>query len=261
MSKQIINITDITEFMYCPRKVYLRLIKGIKYPPSQRMINGMLRHKVFDIFNKNESSLVSSITTKISSSEIKNLYNHLLQNIVKEVLIQNEILASKFRIIEPNFLKSVRETMNPEISLRAESITKVLEKGFLGKELWRNLSPKYLTEFKLESSELGLRGRADRVKFSEKITPYEIKTREKIFESDKIQLAGYALLLEKEFSKEVNSGIIEFLGQQQEVDLTPELKARVLEIAEKIRNLADETAEMPSNFQKCRECEFRENCL
>ena len=258
--KKIINITDITEYLYCPRKVYLKLIKGIKSPPTQRMINGMLRHNVFDLFSKNEKDLVEDINEKTEEKEIIEQYETLLEDIAKYVLAQNYSLVSKFNINEKEFIKSVKETMNPEISLRTKSVISVLEKGFFGKELWINLSPKYQTEFKLESEDLGLKGRADRVMFSDLITPYEIKTRDKIYDSDKIQLAGYALLLEKEFNKEVNLGIVEFLGQQQEIEITPELKNQVLEIAEKIRNLTEETASMPNNFQKCMNCELKENC-
>jgi len=107
---------------------------------------------------------------------------------------------------------------------------------------------------------LGLRGRIDRVKIDEGIFPYEIKTREKVYESDKIQLAGYALLLEQEFSRKVEKGIVEFLGKQEEVLLDETLKNKVLEIADKIRNLKEDTAFTSSNFSKCEKCEMRESC-
>lgn len=258
--KRIINITDITEYLYCPRKVYLKIVKGIKAPPNKKMILGMLRHKVFDVFNKNESSLVSGIKSKLQEKEIEKLYDDLLNEIIKETLILNKNLVNNFQINEKDFSHSVKETSNPEIKLRVDSVAKALSLGFFGKELWRNLKPKYLTEFKIESPELGLRGRVDRIKFSEEILPVERKTREKIFESDKIQLAGYALLLENEFGKPISQGIIEIMGKQETVLLDEELKNKVLDIAEKIRNLKDETAFTPSNFSKCENCEFRQDC-
>ncbi len=258
--KKIINITDITEFLYCPRKVYLRLVKGIRTPPNQRMINGMLRHKVFDLFNKNEKVLVESIKIKIPEKEIKKLYETLLINITKEVLMQNQNLAGSFGIDEKEFSNSISKTTNPEINLRVSAVSKTLEKGFLGKELWRNLKPKYLTEYRIESQELGLRGRIDRIMFSESPIPIEIKTREKIYDSDKIQLAGYALLLEKEFNKNIGKGAVEYLGKREDIELTEELKNQVLEIAEKIRNMTEENASFPSNFEKCKSCALKENC-
>ena len=257
---KLINITDITEYLYCPRKVFFRLVKGIKTPPNQRMINGMLRHKVFDLFNKNEASLVSSIKEKLEEKEIRKLYDNLLLGITEEIIYQNRNLMESFALSPVDFKKSVKETINPEINIRIPSIIETINRGFLGKELWRELKPKYLTEFKIVSEELGLQGRVDRIEFSENISPVEIKTREKVYDSDKIQLAGYALLLEKEFGKPVNFGIVEILGKKQQIELNEELKNKVLEIAEKLRNLTDEQAEFPSNFEKCRNCDFRENC-
>jgi CRISPR/Cas system-associated exonuclease Cas4 (RecB family) len=157
--KRIINITDITEYLYCPRKLYLKLVKGIKAPPTQRMILGMLRHNVFDIFNKNEKALVSSIKSKISSPEIQKLYENMLSGITNETIMLNQNLLKKFSIDNKEFSASVLKTAFPEISLRVPAITKTINSGFLGNDLWRNLKPKYLTEYKIESPELGLRGR------------------------------------------------------------------------------------------------------
>jgi len=257
---RIINITDITEYLYCPRKVYLKLVKGIRFPPTKKMILGMLRHKVFDIFNKNEQVLVSGIKTKTEEKEIKKLYENLINNITKETLLLNQNLASKFDINKEEFSSSVLKTSIPEINLRIPAIINTINSGFLGKELWRNLKPKYLTEFKIESFNLGLRGRIDRIKFEDFPVPIERKSREKIYESDKIQLAGYALLLQEEFGRKVDSGIIEIMGKEEQVILDENLKNQVLEIAEKIRNLQEDNAFTPSNFQKCENCEFRQDC-
>jgi len=258
--KKIINITDITEYLYCPRKVYLKLVKGIRFPPNEKMILGMMRHKVFDIFNKNESVLVSGIKAKLTEQEIKEMYSELLDDIIQETLMLYQSNVQRFRINSSDFHKSVVRTAEPEINLRVSSVFKTLSLGFFGKELWRNLNPKYLTEFRIESQNLGLRGRIDRIKFLEFPVPIERKTREKIYESDKIQLAGYALLLEEEFGRKIEKGIIEIMGNQEEVILDDNLKNKALETAEKIRNLMEENAFTPSNFAKCENCEFREEC-
>ncbi|MCX6748908.1 MAG: CRISPR-associated protein Cas4 [Candidatus Pacearchaeota archaeon] len=255
--KKLISITDITGYMYCPRKLWFKL-QGFKEPPTQKMISGFLKHKAFDIFNKNESIIVSSINQKIKQEEIKKLYQNNLLEIAKEVLVNYDNQAKSFGINEQDFLKQILKISEPEIKLRIESISQSLEQGFLGKELWRNLKPKYLSEFEIISSELGLKGRVDRVKLQDEIIPYELKTREEIYESDKIQLAAYALLLEQEFSKPVNLGIVETASQSQEVILDNNLKNKVLELAEKIRNLAEPS--LPSNFNKCQNCSFRKEC-
>jgi CRISPR-associated protein Cas4 len=259
--KQIINITDITEYLYCPRKLFLKLVKGIRASPTERMMNGMLRHKVFELFNNSEQELVESINEKITESRIKVLYHNLLSELINYTLSSNRNIVQNFKIDKNKFVVSVNDSIVPEINLRVSSISQAIQAGFLAGDLWKNLSPKYLSEHKIVSHDLGLQGRIDRVSVAQSIIPFEIKSRDRIFDSDKIQLAGYALLLEKEFSQPINFGIIETTGKQHRVDLTPELKSQVLDIAEKIRNLTEENANMPSNFAKCENCDFKENCL
>lgn len=256
--KQIINITDIVAYLFCPRKILLKK-QGIREPLTKAMLLGSLRHKVLDIFNKNESVIVSSIQKKPSKQEIKEYYEQTLQQIINEVFERNSRMVEAYKINKFDFYQNLLAYLEKELQLRIESILKTIEQGFLGKELWRNLKPKYLTEFKIESAELGLRGRIDRVKLEELILPYEIKSRKEIFDSDKIQLAGYALLLEQEFGKQINSGIIETSSSSQEIIITPEMKAQVLEIAEKVRTMI--SAPILSNFKKCNSCSLNQDCL
>lgn len=259
MSKEIINVTDITSYLFCQRKLFLKRVKKIKEPPTKPMINGMLKHKVFDIFNKNENILVSEIKQQINSEEIGQLYNNLITEITKDVFSNYYNMAKSFGIEYPEMLRAILKLMNNDIKVRAEAIELGLSQGFLGKDLWRNLTPKYRTELEIVSPELGLKGRIDRVKIGEEIIPFEIKTREEIYEADKIQLAAYSLLLEQEFNKPVTKGIVETASQQQEIKITEEMKNKVLEIAEKIRNM--QTAEFPNNFNKCENCRIKKECF
>ncbi|MFH1307929.1 MAG: CRISPR-associated protein Cas4 [archaeon] len=260
MAQEIINVTDITEYLFCPRKVYLRLVKKVRFPPNQAMIKGQLKHRVFDTFNKNEPVIVSSIESVLSEREIINLYKTELLKIIQEIQVVNSNQFLMFKIDKREFSDSINKLIGKEINLRAGSVLQTLKKGFLGKELWRNLAPKYLSEFKIISENIGLRGKIDRVKFESSITPYEIKTRAGIYDSDKIQLAAYALLLEEEFNKKIEKGFIEHLEGSEEILLTEELKNKVLEIADKIRKMKD-SPEMPSNFNKCNSCFFKNKCF
>ncbi|MEK6820397.1 MAG: CRISPR-associated protein Cas4 [Nanoarchaeota archaeon] len=257
--KTIINVTDIISYLYCPRKVYLKLVKGIKEPPTKQMISGFLKHKIFDIFNKNESIIVSSIKENLNEEEIQTLYKQQIVKITQEAVSIYSNMLKSFSISQQELLNSILEFMEKEINLRVSAIKSSLNLGFRGKELWRELKPKYLTEFSVISENLGLKGRIDRVRLEEEILPYEIKTRDEIYESDKIQLAAYSLLLQEEFGKKVDKGIVETKTKKQEVELTDEMKDRVLQIAEEIRNMKE--AEMPNNFKKCRYCNSREECF
>jgi len=263
MTKQTISITDIIEYTFCPRKIYLKKIKKIKEPLTKPMLIGWLRHLILDVFNKNEPAIVSSIQEKLEKNQIVEIYKKRLQEITSEIFQTRFKLIEAYKIDRLEFYKNLLTYLEKDLNLRTETILKTIEQGFLGKFLWRNLKPKYLTEFKLVSPELGLKGRIDRVQFSEEIIPYEIKTRNGIFESDKLQLAGYALLLENEFNKSVNKGVIETLSETHEVKLTQDLKNKVLEIAEQIRQMLNsgKPEKFLSNFKKCKSCSINKQCL
>ena len=259
MTKQMINVTDITTYLYCPRKIYLKLVKGIKSPPNKAMILGFLKHKIFDIFNKSESAIVSGITQPLVKNQIISLYNDSLKKIIMETSENYNNMMAKFNISSENLSQQTLDFLKKDLNLRSETITKSLSLGYRGKELWRNLKPKYLTEFQIISEDLGLKGRVDRIKLEGEILPYEIKTRDEIYESDKIQLAAYSLLLEEEFGKKIEKGIIETKSKEQEIPITKEMKSQVLEIAEKIRNIKE--GGFQNNFQKCKSCGLSENCF
>ena len=223
------------------------------------MILGFLKHKIFDILNKNESSIVSEIKQTIDKQQIINLYNSHLLTIIKQTAEYYKNMISGFKISVQDLETQTLDFLKKDLDIRAVSIIKTLSSGYLGKELRRNLTPKYLTEFQIISSNLAIKGRIDRVKIEKEILPYEIKTREEVFESDKIQLAAYSLLLEDEFGKPIAKGIIETKNKQEEILLTPELKNRVLEIADKIREMKESS--FLSNFNKCKNCEIKDSCF
>ena len=258
--KKIINVSDITGYLFCPRKIWLKLVKGIKEKPTKQMMSGFLKHKVFDYFNKNEAAIVSNIKENLNEEQIKDFYSRNLAEIIRQVALDYRNIFEKFEINLGEFSSEVHEFMGREIQLRAESIKSFLERKIFGRQLWQELKPKYLTEFEIISDGLGLKGRVDRVKFDSEILPYELKTRAEIFEADKIQLAAYSLLLEGKYERKINSGIIESGKEKEEIEITEEMKARVLEIAEILRNLDKEPA-LLNNFSKCQSCRLRKECF
>lgn len=259
----IINITDITTYLFCPRKIYLKKVKKIKEKPTKDMISGMLKHKIFDIFNKNEKLLVYSIEEKKTLDDLFNLYKDYIKNISLEIIKFNKEILKKFDIKTNNFIEQTIKNMENEIVIRILSIKEKIDQGLFKEELWENLKPKFLTEFKIVSENLGLKGRIDRIEIGEEIIPYEIKTREEIFFQDKIQLAGYALLLEDKFNTKIDYGIVEVKSKKEKIPITPQFKEKVLFLADKIREIIKEEKEIPinNNFKKCENCKFKYICF
>jgi len=262
-AKKLINVSDISAYLYCPRKLYLSIVSGIRTPPNKLMIEGKLRHNILESFSKKEENLVKRITKDCPPEEFLLAYQTFLRDIAKEIFMKNNNMIEGFSVDRSELFKKILKNFEEDVMIRIISIKKGISEGFFGEELWKNLKPKYISEMKLESEILGLKGRIDRVEFNEdKIIPYEIKSRDnKIFFSDEIQLTAYAMLLEDNYKKIIQEGVVECSGKKQKMEIKPENKSTVLEIAEKIRNIDSYVPEMPSSFGKCAKCELREECL
>lgn len=258
--KEIINVTAISEYLYCPRKLFLKKIGGKREPPNKRMIIGKIRHDILDLFGKNESLLVSEIRERKGKEDIKKMYESLIRDIAGEVFYRNENLIDSFKIDKKELLAFLLKDLQEEIKIRVDSVLATLSLGYLGIDLWKNLKPKYITELSVISDELGLRGRIDRTKISDGIVPYEIKTKQEIYDTDIIQLSAYALLLEERFNVKINRGILQLTTGENVIEITDENKKKVLMLADEIRNLKT-PPQLPSSFKKCENCSFREECF
>jgi len=258
MSKQIISVSDITAYLYCPRKLWLAKVKGIREPQTREMILGRIKHKALELFNLLEQDFIIFISSAFAEKDILEKYKYLMRQAAIKAYEINADIAERFNINLTTFLAEFLPNTEQEIKIRISPLLESM-KLYKGREIWEHLSPKYKAEFSLISENLGIKGRIDRVSFGKEILPFEIKTRSKqnIYDSDKIQLAAYALLLEDKFKKNIEKGIIELGNKQQEILLDSNLKSQVIELAEKVRNIQ---GEFPSSFSKCQSCGIKEEC-
>ncbi len=260
---KLLNVTDLSSYLYCPRKYFLTKIKGIREPTTKPMIEGSLRHKVLESFSNQEELFVSSLNNQ-NKPEIINKFNLFLQNTIDNIFSKNLFMIQKFSIQLKELREKISESMKNDIELRADSIETAIKKGFSGKSLWDNLSPKYLSEFKFESENLGLVGKADRIMISKEtneIIPFELKTRQadKIWPSDEIQLTAYAMLSEEHFNKPILHAVLEAGNIKHKLFITEEMKQKVIDLILEIRSLTT-SAKYPSSFAKCQACSLKSYC-
>ncbi len=267
MEKPHLNVTDLSSYLYCPRQFYLQKVKGLRQPPTQPMIEGLMRHQVLETFGKNEEKLFQNlelINNTLTSEKIKQNYREFLEKIVKNIFQKNLKSIKAFQININELYKKIKKQMNKEIILRIIAVENTLRKGFTGEALWENLQPKYHSEYPLISEKLGLKGRADRLMISENtIIPFELKTRqaEKIYPSDEVQLTAYAMLLEEKFNTKIPLAILESGDIKHELTITSEHKQKVLDLIKEVTELLETgNPKFPSSFSKCQNCFFKEAC-
>ncbi len=265
MNKKLINVSDIVSYLYCPRKLYLTKIKRIPSPQTPEMIKGRLKHEILEDFSRKEKEFVSSIDRDYEKLDLVFMYENLLTAIAQEVLDWNKNLLNSFRINSEEILKKTIKDFTEDIKIRVEAIKEKLKENLFGEELWKNLDKIYLSEIPLESENLGLKGRVDRIMISKKdntITPFELKSREgQIYQSDELQLTAYAMLLEERYKTKIEKGIVEASSLKKEIIITKENRELVLEILDEIKALKEDFPPMMlSNFNKCKSCSLNEIC-
>lgn len=258
----LLSVTDLTSYLYCPRKFFLEKVKGIRAPPNKMMIEGKTKHEVVELFSKSEQALVESFDKKMPAKDITISYLSMLTNLIDKILCDRTYTLQKYSISPSSINDTIVVSMNNEILLRAKAVEQAMDQGWLGKDIWENLQPKYLSEFSLESPTLGLKGKIDRVMLAgESIVPFELKTRaiETVFETDEVQLTAYAMLLEENFKKSIPHGILESGNVRHKLEIKPEMKTKVLSLIQEIHSLK-ENPKFPANLSKCRECRLKKEC-
>ncbi len=263
----LISITDITSYLYCPRKLFLTKILKLSAPPNSKMIIGKIKHEILELFSKNEEKLVCTLEKNYDKLDLVLIYEDYLTALAKNVFIQHLALLESMRLDPAEILKTTLHDFSSDLKIRIESIKKSLDRGFIKEELWANLDTLYISELRVESLAYGLRGRVDRIEVSKKtgqVIPCELKTRigEKVFYSDELQLTAYAMLLEDMYKQKICRGFIESGANKQEIDITQDHKDNVLKLAEEVRNLGKSPPPpILSNFSKCAKCDLQEDCM
>ncbi|MEM4648193.1 MAG: CRISPR-associated protein Cas4 [Candidatus Pacearchaeota archaeon] len=263
---KLINISDIANFTLCPRKVYYKLVLGKKEEMNEKIVFGKIKHKFLEEINKVEEEIISNIKKNENYENIKKRFEEKYEEIIKEINEKNQSIIEKFNLKEKinNELAKIKEE---EIKIRTANIKKFVKLGFYGNELWQALIPKFLTEVEIRSFVLGIKGRIDKIEInSEEIIPYEIKSREynnKVWLSEKLQLSGYSLLIERKFNTNVDFGFLEFKDKLVKVEIKNWLREKLIQLKDEIYEIL-KTKSIPEptkNKNICMNCNFNSICF
>ncbi|RDZ43725.1 CRISPR-associated protein Cas4 [Haloferax sp. Atlit-19N] len=138
-----------------------------------------------------------------------------------------------------------------------------------GKTTHENQSTRgdWLNELYLESEEVGLKGKIDVLDLdSSRVVPVERKRAEsgQYYQSDKVQLAGYCLLLEQHLNEPVEEGAIYLYetDQRMHIPITEQHRQLVRESVEQMRSMTvDSVPPLVDNPRKCRSCSAKSYCM
>ena len=157
-----------------------------------------------------------------------------------------------------------------ESVMRANNIFSFIEaNNVYGEELWQKLTPKILSELRIDSDELKLKGIIDQVHvYGDEYVPFELKTgrtpSDGVWPSHRIQIAAYSLLLQEHFSKPIKEGFVVYLDtkDKRHIAINPYMREEVKQMVDEVIALL-ESRELPdfcNNENKCRKCGLKETC-
>jgi len=258
-----ISVTWLSSYLFCKRKLFVERVLGIFEPPNEAMVKGGIRHECYDRMNKADEQLVRSITKPGLIPKIGNLYRKNYSEILRQVIIKNKSRIEDVNLKMPEVFKFVWSYIEKESNARSSFLQDFARrKNVFGDELWESLVPKVKSELRVKSEELEIKGIIDKVEIDgDNYCPIELKTgktpKTGVWDSHRIQLAAYMLLLEGEFNIKIARGAVEYLdsGEKREVVNNPFFRKEVIDTRDKVISLLNST-ELPGkcSWKKCPVC-------
>lgn len=265
-----IPVTLLSTYLYCPRKLFLQEVLMLEEPPKESLVMGSIRHETYDFINKKEEEIVTSINQGIFFQDIQELYKNKYLGILRKVILDNKKRLNKLDIdMFDAYEKSVK-FIAKEADARADNIFNFIQANKVyGEELWQKLTPKIISELRVESEELMLKGVIDQIHvYEDSYVPFELKTgrtpQDGVWPSHRIQIVAYSLLLQEHFNKQIKEGFVFYLDSKQKrhIAINPYMKEEVKQIVKEVIELI-ESKEVPDfcdNKNKCAKCGIKETC-
>ena len=173
-----ISVTLLSSYLYCSRKLFLEKVLKLAEPPKESLVMGSIRHEIYDNINKNEEQIVINIEEKVPLEELNVIYRQKFLEFLRKAVLNNK---KRLEDVKLNMLDAYKKSypyVIEESQLRALNIFNFIEEhNIFGKELWEKLTPKIISELRIESDELKLKGIVDQIHvYENEYVPFELKT-------------------------------------------------------------------------------------
>lgn len=263
----MIAVTDLSAYLFCQRKLYLKKVLHIREKPKQQTLQGTITHRVFELSGKEDKAIISSFTDRSTQDDIEMQYRRVSSNALITSIRENkeELKAASVDVLTlyqellPFFLGEAK-------AKSAALFSHAHETRKFGETLWKDV-PKSSSEIRIVSEMLGMTGVIDRLE--EGYIPVEIKTgkppQDDVWKEHRIQLGAYILLAEDFFKKEITQGFVEYtaVNERRKVVMNPFLKDEILSLADNVRQLLQQST-LPEKVKeewKCAHCGIQEECF
>ena len=256
----LVSVTELSSYLYCPRALYQQKVLGYEQKLNKAMALGTIKHNFYDLANKYEEKIVVHLPAGLAKEEILSAYSETYSNLLRSTILNHGKTLSIFDLEVNDVIAEMKPIALAEAADRAENLwVFATTNGVYGEQLWELLTPKIITELKVKSPSLRLKGTVDRVEiYKNDVVPIELKTgkmaKDGVWPSHRVQVAAYMLLLQERFGMTVSKAIIRYLDHKSSrtVSLNPYMEMEVKEITEKVLRLtASKEIPKPCGRENC----------
>jgi CRISPR-associated exonuclease Cas4 len=265
----MIKVSSISEFVYCPAKMYLNHIQEGEIQTHQ-MIPGKITHEVRRGFEEITKRNIWNIKENIEINDIFDILfdevPQFIENVSKKYLDKVEINHSALE----DLCIDLEDDLKLESQFLALKIKKIMNTTKRrSNEIAEMFFPQALLEFPLQNEELNLSGKVDKIEIITGIYyPVEVKTgmppAKGVWLADALQIAAYAVLMDYELNKEVLVGFVEYtkICERRPVVINSILHQKLFGVLDDINTMFErqEIPEFQVNKNKCEKCEYIDIC-
>ncbi|MBI4147706.1 CRISPR-associated protein Cas4 [Candidatus Woesearchaeota archaeon] len=266
----MLSVTDLTTYTYCARKLYLSRVLKLSEPVKDVMVLGSIKHKLLEILPVHHHNMALQLKPDTQGQEFINEYIRLSLAALSDIIIKYKYALKQTSTPLDHAFSHVKELAVTEAQTRAENLLATAQQtNKWSQDLWDAYFPKEKAEYSLESEQLFLRGRIDALHIHQnKIVPVEHKSGEMppqgVWDSHRLQLTAYALLLEEHFQTPIPYGVVNYFDahKQREVHLNPFSKDEIRALIPTVRKTLSQKEVPPivDNPAKCKTCGFFNYC-
>ena len=263
-----ISVSLLSTYLFCPRKLFLQEVLKLSALPEEVTIKGTIKHNVLDLVNKQEKGIITTINESTLNQICEKYLSFYSRNLINSIRIKSEILG-RHNIPPIDIYNEMWSFFKADAEIRANHVTEFVRKyNIYGNELWESLTPRIITEQWVESDNLELKGKIDRLeRYNDKIIPVEIKTgsapSEGVWEGHLVQIGAYMLLAEEKYNTKVKEGKVHYLDSgERVVKMNPFLKEEIIRLKNEVKAILSQNnlPDFVNNENKCKKCPLKEQC-
>lgn len=268
----MVNATQLSSYIYCPRKLFISSVLEVKEAPKEALVKGKVWHQTYEFINKNEKDIVKSILSD-NYEDIFDVYRRGFSKYLRNAIIMNKSELKTFEIKLIDLFNEYWPDFEEEAKLHALNVSIFIKQHkIFGEELWNSLTPKIISEQYFKSEKLNISGIIDMIEVHniggvELYVPVELKTgkfpSKGMWEGHRIQLGAYLLML-ADTGKKVSDGVLRYRGSDDKrvLVMNSMLRDEVLTVAKNAQDILNNLnpPDFTDNKNKCAKCSFKEVC-